>query len=74
MSEVNSLMKKLGRARQALDVIVSRILEINKAKRRHRNPISDQGNWREELRLLNQIAAMQARIIQAYEAQLALQP
>lgn len=69
MNKRSTLTQKLLRARTALEAIVSRILEINKAKRKAPNRISE---WREELRLLNQIAAMQARLIRSYEAQLAL--
>ena len=72
MNKQSTLNKKLLRAREALDAIVSRMLEINKAKRQHQNPILDNSNWREELRFLNQIAEMQARLIRTYEAQLLL--
>ena len=73
MSNNSTLTKKLTRAREALNVIVGRILEINKAKRQHQKPISEQwSNWKEELRLLNLIADRQARVIRVYEMRLAL--
>ena len=72
MSNKNVLVSKLMRARKALDLIVSRILEINKAKRQHQISLFMQGDWREELRILNLIADRQARIVRVYESRLEL--
>lgn len=72
MSNKNVLVSKLMRAREALDLIVSRILEINKAKRQYQISLFMQGDWREELRILNLIADRQARIVRVYESRLAL--
>lgn len=73
MKNNSTLTEKLARAREALNVIVSRILEINKAKRQHQKPISEQwSDWKEELRVLNLIADRQARVIRVYESRLAL--
>ncbi len=72
MSDKSTLTEKLARARAALDVIVSRILEINKAKRNHQIQTDENSKWKEELRTLNLIAHRQARVVRMYESRLKL--
>lgn len=70
------LTKRLERAKYALDQIIKKILDINKAKKAavatppKQEEITDDYQYREELKLLNRIADQQAQLVRVYENQL----
>lgn len=63
-----TIIKKMLNAKKALDHTIEKILEINqKQKQRLQLKKQRQQLFHEELRLLNKMAATQARIVQHYE-------
>jgi len=68
-----TIIKKMLNAKKALNQTIQKILEINR-KRKQRllfeNELQKQQKFNDELRLLNKMAASQARIVQHYESML----
>ena len=72
MKMSKSIKRRLNRANELLHQTISKILEIN-VKRKHlgdRDQQRGQDEWDDELRVLNKIAAQQAKLIKLYEREL----
>lgn len=65
-----SIIKKLLKAKNALNHIIQKILDINKKRKQSLHLDNDWHANSDELRLLNKMAATQARIVQHYERML----
>ena len=66
-----SIIKKLLKAKNALNHIIQKILDINKKRKQSLHLDNDwHAHSEDELRLLNKMAATQARIVQHYERML----
>lgn len=68
-----TIIKKMLNAKKALNHTIQKILEINqkqKERLQFKNHLQHRQVFHEELRLLNKMAATQARIVQHYESML----
>lgn len=66
-----AIKRKLVKAKITLNLTIQKILDINQARKRLaylQNPAVKERSLSEELKLLNKIAAQQARLIQHYES------
>jgi hypothetical protein len=65
-----TIIKKMLKAKKALNHTIQKILEINQKQKQRlqfNRELQQQQTFNEELRLLNKMAASQARIIRHYE-------
>ena len=67
-----SIKRRLYRAKGLLHQTINKILEINVRRKRleEADQQGDNDEWVEELRVLNKIAAQQAKLIKLYEREL----
>ncbi|HMN91537.1 MAG TPA: hypothetical protein PKD70_15840 [Saprospiraceae bacterium] len=69
-----SIKRRLLKAKIILNQTIHKILEINRKKKTlpyRSNPVQEQQDISEELKVLNKIAEQQAKLIKHYEAALA---
>lgn len=65
-----TIIKKMLNAKKALNHTIQKILDINRQRKQrlhYENEWQNQQAFNDELRLLNKMAATQARIVQHYE-------
>lgn len=65
-----TIIKKMLNAKKALNHTIQKILDINRQRKKrlhYENEWQNQQSSDDELRLLNKMAATQARIVQHYE-------
>ena len=68
-----TIIKKMLKAKDALNHTIQKILEINRKQKQllqFKSELQKQQTLNEELRLLNKMAATQARIVRHYESML----
>ena len=72
MKMSKSIKRRLNRANELLHQTINKILEINVKRKRLENKDQQrvQDEWVDELRVLNKIAAQQAKLIRLYEREL----
>jgi hypothetical protein len=72
MKMSKSIKRRLYRAKNLLHQTINKILEINVQRKRMQEMSTQRGQdqWEDELRVLNKIAAQQAKLIRLYEREL----